>query len=69
MTPIRVYQGRFSEEHFLFEIPSHMNYTPSKGDFLFYHGTSYKVLYIMLNVDDDDEEYIVFVREAVEEDF
>lgn len=67
MIPIRIYQGRFSEEHFLFEIPSHMNYTPSKGDFLFHHGTSYKILYIMLDVDDD--EYIVFVREAVEEDF
>lgn len=67
MTPIRVYQGQFMEEHFLFEIPPEMNYAPSKGDFLFQHGTSYKVLYIMLDVDDD--EYIVFVREAVEEDF
>lgn len=67
MTPIRVYQGRFSEERFLFEITSHMNYAPSKGDFLFYHGTSYKVLYTILDVDDD--EYIVFVRETVEEDF
>lgn len=67
MTPVRVYQGQFMEERFLFEIPPEMNYAPSKGDFLFYHGTAYKVLYAMLDVDDD--EYIVFVREAVEEDF
>lgn len=67
MTPVRVYKGQFMEEQFLCEIPPDVAYVPTRGEFLFYHGTSYKVLYSMLDVDDD--EYIVFVRETVEEDF
>lgn len=68
MPLIKVYQGSFGYEQHLFDInPEDCAVMPNKGDFLHYQGTIYKVLYIMLDM--DCKEYIVFVRESIEEDF
>lgn len=68
---VSVYEGRFGEEKRLFDPEDVDNFildiTPRKGDFVFYNETTYKILYCMLDVDND--EYNVFVREAIEEDF
>lgn len=68
---VNVYEGRFGEETRLFDpydVDSFiLDITPRKGDFIFYNETTYKVLYCMNDVDND--EYAVFVRKAVEEDF
>lgn len=68
---VKVYLGRFGEEQLLFdpeEVDTFMlDITPRKGDFIFYNATTYKVLYCMNDVDND--EYAIFVRQAVEEDY
>lgn len=66
MIPVRVYLGRFGEEKLLCNMPDFWT-TPAKGDFVFYNGNSYKVLYVMHDIDDDVID--VFVRMAVEEDY
>lgn len=68
---VKVYLGRFGEEQLLFD-PEEvgtfiLDITPRKGDFIFYNTTTYKVLYCMNDVDND--EYAIFVRQAVEEDY
>lgn len=68
---VRVYEGRFTEEKLLFDPEDVDNFvldiTPRKGDFIFYNTEVYKVLYCMNDADND--EYGIFVRKAVEEDF
>lgn len=68
---VKVYEGRFGEERLLFNpdlVDTFiLDITPRKGDFIFYNETTYKVLYCMNDVDND--EYNIFVRQAVEEDY
>ena len=65
---IKVYEGRFGYESFLYEVPEEDDeLCPSKGDFIFYKDETYKVMYVML--DYDNHEYLVFVRKTTEEDF
>ena len=65
---IKVYEGRFGYESFLYEASdANYNVGPCKGDFIFYKDETYKVMYIML--DYDNQEYLVFVRKTTEEDF
>lgn len=65
---IKVYEGRFGYEQFLYEALGVNGVAcPNKGDFIFYHDETYKVMYIML--DYDNHEYLVFVRKTTEEDF
>ena len=64
---IKVYEGRFGYESFLYEASGQIgNICPSKGDFIFYKDETYKVMYIML--DYDNNEYLVFVRKTTEAD-
>lgn len=67
---IKIYEGRFGYEQFLFDMNNY-NLTPNKGDFIYYGEEGYEeiyiVLYIMLDINND--EYNVFVRKAIEEDF
>ena len=65
---IKVYEGRFGYESFLYEASGQVgDVRPTKGDFIFYKDETYKVMYIML--DYDNQEYLVFVRKTTEEDF
>ena len=65
---IKVYEGRFGYESFLYEASGQIgDVCPTKGDFIFYENETYKVMYIML--DYDNNEYLVFVRKTTEEDF
>ena len=65
---IKVYEGRFGYESFLYEASGQVDdVCPTKGDFIFYENETYKVMYIML--DYDNQEYLVFVRKTTEEDF
>lgn len=65
---IKVYEGRFGYEKFLYEaLGKNCNISPNKGDFIFCNDEAYKVMYIML--DYDNQEYLVFVRKTTEEDF
>lgn len=64
---IKVYKGRFGYENFLFNYDVDMEVIPSKGDFIFYEEEIYKVLYCMIDVDNNI--YNVFVRATSEEDF
>ena len=65
---IKVYEGCFGYESFLYEASGQIgNICPSKGDFIFYKDETYKVMYVML--DYDNNEYLVFVRKTTEEDF
>lgn len=68
---VKVYKGKFGYEELLFnpeEVDTFiLDITPRKGDFIFYDTTTYKVMYCMNDVDND--EYLIFVREAIEEDF
>lgn len=65
---MKVYEGRFGYEQFLYEVASeNCNISPNKGDFIFYNDETYKVMYVML--DYDNHEYLVFVRKTAEEDF
>ena len=64
----KVYEGRFGYESFLYEAAGQVgDVCPCKGDFIFYEDETYKVMYIML--DYDNNEYLVFVRKTTEEDF
>ncbi len=68
MPKIKVYQGSFGYEQYLFDIdPTEYTVLPQKGDFLNYQDIIYKVLYVMLDI--NYQEYVVFVRESIEEDF
>lgn len=68
---VYVYEGKFGQENLLFDPYDADNFildiTPRKSDFIFYHDEMYKILYCMLDADND--EYSVFVRKAVEEDY
>ena len=65
---IKVYERRFGYESFLYEaLRKNGDVCPCKGDFIFYKDETYKVMYIML--DYDNQEYLVFVRKTTEEDF
>ena len=65
---IKVYEGRFGYESFLYEASGQDGVVcPCKGDFIFYKDETYKVMYIML--DYDNLEYLVFIRKTTEEDF
>ena len=65
---IKVYEGRFGYESFLYEALGQVgDVCPTKGDFIFYEDETYKVMYIML--DYDNNEYLVFVRKTTEADF
>lgn len=66
-TRFYVYEGKFGEEQRLFQLSDCANVLPQKGDFVFYDEETYKVMYVLLDYDDD--EYSVFVRKAIEEDF
>lgn len=67
ITDISVYLGQFGSETRLYDLPPESDIIPQKGDFIFYDGEPYKVMYCMIDV--DNGEYSVFVRRAVEEDF
>ena len=65
---IKVYEGRFGHESFLYKaLGKNGDACPCKGDFIFYKDETYKVMYIML--DYDNQNYLVFVRKTTEEDF
>ena len=65
---IKVYEGRFGYESFLYEASdANCDISPNKGDFIFYKDETYKVMYTMR--DYDNNEYLVFVRKTTEEDF
>ena len=63
---VKIYVGRFGEEKYLCDM-SETDYLPSKGDFIFYEDETYKVLYVMHDM--DNGVFSVFVRSAVEEDY
>lgn len=67
ITDIGVYLGQFGSEIRLCDLPPESDIIPQKGDFIFYGSEPYKVMYCMVDVDND--EYSIFVRRAVEEDF
>ena len=65
---IKVYEGRFGYESFLYEASGQVgDVCPCKGDFIFYKDETSKVMYIMLHY--DNQEYLAFVRKTTEEDF
>lgn len=66
-TRLYVYEGKFGEETRLFKLSDNANILPKKNDFIFYGEQTYKVMYCLL--DYDDNEYSVFVRKAIEEDY
>lgn len=63
---VKFYLGRFGEERFLFE-DLYSKIVPEKSSFVFFDDVCYKVMYSM--IDYDHNEYSVFLREAIEEDF
>ena len=67
ITDIGVYLGQFGSETRLCDLPPESDIIPQKGDFIFYKDETYKVMYVML--DYDNQEYLVFVRKTIEEDF
>ena len=67
ITDINVYLGQFCSERLLCNLPTESDIIPQKGDFIFYNGETYKVMYCMLDV--DHGEYSVFVCVAIEEEF
>lgn len=62
----KVYLGRFGEEKHLFDMIDEWP-IPNKDDFIFYCDTTYKVLYVMHDVQNNVID--VFVRMAIEEDY
>lgn len=68
---IKMYEGRFEYEKFLDDYVlsngKEINIIPSKGDFIFYDNTMYKVLYKIIDI--DNNECDVFVIRACEEDY
>lgn len=68
---IKMYEGRFEYEKFLdnyvLSNGKEINIIPSKGDFIFYDNTMYKVLYKIIDI--DNNECDVFVIRACEEDY
>lgn len=66
-TRLYVYEGKFMEEKRLLQLSDKANILPQKNDLLFYNEEMYKVMYCLL--DYDNNEYSVFVRKATEEDY
>lgn len=68
---IKMYEGRFEYEKFLdnyvLNNGKEINIIPSKGDFIFYDNTMYRVLYKIIDI--DNNECDVFVIRACEEDY
>lgn len=68
---INVYEGKFGKEKRLFRLEEledcDLPIAPIKGSFIFYENEIYKVMYCVTDVHND--EYAVFVRKAVEEDY
>lgn len=64
---VRVYEGQFGKESLLFSFKESERILPRNGDFIYYDGETYKVLYYLINV--NDNEYCLFVRKSIEEDF
>lgn len=68
---IKMYEGRFKYEKFLdnyvLSNGKEINIIPSKGDFIFYDNTMYRVLYKIIDI--DNNECDVFVIRACEEDY
>lgn len=68
---IKMYEGRFEYEKFLdnyvLNNGKEINIIPSKGDFIFYDNTIYRVLYKIIDI--DNNECDVFVVRASEEDY
>lgn len=63
---IKIYTGRFGDERWLCDMfPD--SYLPRQHDLIFYEGITYRVLYVMHDI--DDNMINVFVRMAVEEDY
>ena len=67
MPSIKIYEGRFGYEQYLFELDSDAEWLPIKDEFIFYNENVYKVLYIIS--DYDNNEIDIFVRMATEEDY
>lgn len=63
---IEYYVGKLSYESFLFS-DTGQQYYPNKNDFILYNNIIYKVMYIML--DYDNNKLNAFIRETIEEDF
>lgn len=63
---VKIYTGRFGDERWLCDMRDE-DYLPQKNDLIFYQGVTYRVLYVMHDL--DDNMYNVFVRMAVEEDY
>lgn len=68
---IKMYEGRYGYEKFLDNYVSakgeEINIIPSKGDFIFYGNIIYRVLYKLIDI--DNNECDVFVVRASEEEF
>lgn len=64
---VKVYEGQFGNEKLLFSDDGCLTILPQKGDFVFYKTEVYKVMYAMVDI--DNEEYSIFVRKAIEEDY
>lgn len=62
---IKYYIGHFLEEQFLFE--TNKGKFPEKGEFIYYNGEVYTVMYTMINY--DHNEFYAFVRLASEEEY
>lgn len=68
---IKMYEGQFEYEEFLdnyvLSDGKEINIIPSKGDFIFYDNIMYKVLYKIIDI--DNNECDVFVIRACDEDY
>lgn len=68
---IKLYESRFEYEKFLDNYVctngEEINIIPSKGDFIFYDTTMYRVLYKIIDI--DNNECDVFIKRACEEDY
>lgn len=65
---VKIYEGKFGNEQLLFDdVYDSLSIAPQKGDFVFYKTEVYKVMYAMVDI--DNEEYSIFVRKAIEEDY
>lgn len=62
---VTVYLGKLGNEKRLCTYDGDIS--PSKGDIIFYDEELYKIMYCLLDIDND--EYNIFVRLATEEDY
>lgn len=62
---IKYYVGHFLKDQFLFK--ANEDKFPEKGEFIYYNGEVYTVMYTMINY--DHNEFYAFIRPASEEEY